>query len=48
MYSNKFDKSTDVKCDQIGKLTGFYTSKDYPEKLRRVKFYDEETKRTFI
>jgi hypothetical protein len=48
MYSNKFDKSTGVKCDQIGKMTGFYTSKDYPEKLRRVKFYDEETKRTFV
>ena len=27
---------------------GFYASKDYPEKLRRVKFYDGETKRTFV
>ena len=48
MYSNKADKSKGVLCDQIGKLTGFYTSKDYPEKLRRVKFYDEETSRTFV
>jgi hypothetical protein len=48
MYSLKIDKSTGVKCDQIGKLTGFYVSKDYPEKLRRVKFYDDETKRTFV
>lgn len=48
IYSNKVDKSTGVLCDQIGKLTGFYVSKDYPEKLRRVKFYDEETKRTFV
>jgi len=48
IYSNKIDKSTGVLCDQIGKLTGFYVSKDYPEKLRRVKFYDEETKRTFV
>ena len=27
---------------------GFYVSKNYPEKLRRVKFYDHETKRTFV
>ncbi len=48
MYSNNCDKSTGVRCDQIGILTGFYTSKDYPTKLRRVKFYDQETNRTFI
>lgn len=48
MYSNKVDKTTGVQCDQIGKLSGFYVSKQYPDKLRRVKFYDEETKRTFI
>jgi hypothetical protein len=48
MYSRKVDKTKGVQCDQIGKLTGFYVSKDYPDKLRRVKFYDEETKRTFV
>ncbi len=48
MYSNKVDERTGVQCDQIGKLTGFYVSKEYPDKIRRVKFYDEETKRTFI
>ena len=48
MLSRKIDKTTGVKYDQIGKLTGFYVSKEYPEKLRRVKFYDDETKRTFV
>jgi hypothetical protein len=48
MYSLKIDKSTGVLCDQIGKLKGFYVSKEYPYKLRRVKFYDKETKRTFV
>jgi len=48
MYSNKADKSTGVKSDQTGKLTGFYTSKDYPEKIRRIRFYDLESKRTFV
>jgi len=48
MYSNKVDKLTGVRCDQIGKISGFYTSKDYPAKLRRVKYYDKESNRTFI
>jgi hypothetical protein len=48
MYSLKIDKSTGVLCDQIGKLKCFYVSKEYPVKLRRVKFYDKETKRTFV
>ena len=48
MYSNKVDKTTGVQCDQVGKLSGFYVSKQYPDKMRRVKFYDEETKRIFV
>ncbi len=47
MYSQKIDKSSGVLCDQIGKLKGFYISKKYPNKLRRVKFHDEQTNRTF-
>ena len=42
------DASTGVMCDQIGFLTGFYVSKQYPEKLRRVFFYDIEMDRTFV
>lgn len=48
MYSRKHDKSTGVKSDQVGKLSGYYVSKQYPAKLRRVKFYDKETERTFV
>ena len=48
MYSGKVDKSTGVLCDQTGKLTGFYVSKQYPEKLRRIKFFDQEHQRTFV
>jgi hypothetical protein len=48
MYSKKTDRTTGVLCDQSGKLTGFYVSKDYPDKLRRVKFHDQETGRTFV
>ncbi len=48
MYSRKYDRSTGVRCDRIGKLSGYYVSKEYPEKLRRIKFYDQETDRTFV
>ena len=46
MYSAKVDKSTGIKCDQTIKLIGFYVSKDYPGKLRRIKFYDKERDKT--
>ncbi len=44
MYSNKVEKKSGVLSDQIGKLEGFYSLKDYPDKLRKIKYYDEETK----
>jgi len=48
IYSNKVDKTSGILSDQIGKLTGFYVSKQYPEKIRRVKYFDKETQRTFV
>ena len=48
IYSNKVNKENNVRVDQIGKLTGFYISKDYLDKIRRIKYYDSESKRTFI
>lgn len=44
VYSTKVDKALGLKCDQVIKLTGTKTSKLYPEKLRRVKYLDEENK----
>ena len=48
MYSAPVNKSAGIKCDQTIKLRGFYVSKDYPIKMRRIKFYDIETDRTLI
>jgi hypothetical protein len=48
IYSHKVDKSTGARCDQTVALTGFYSKKDYPEKLRRVKFFDAEKGRSFV
>ena len=48
IYSHKSDKAAGVKSDQTVALTGFYAKKDYPEKLRRVKYYDENKGRSFV
>lgn len=48
MYSNIVDKTKGIRYDQIGKLTSYYPKKSYPEKLRRIKYYDTNTNRTFI
>ena len=42
------DKATGLICDQSVLLTGFYQSKDYPEKLRRVKYHDAETDKILV
>jgi len=43
LYSHSINKSTGLKCDQKIVLTGINSSKDYPEKLRRIRYYDTET-----
>lgn len=48
IYSKQVDKSTGLICDQSIQLTNYYSSKDYPEKLRRIKFYDYENNRNLI
>jgi hypothetical protein len=48
LYSHQYDKSSGVRCDQTIILSGFYTSKEYPEKLRRIKYHDVETDKTFV
>jgi len=48
LYSQPVDKSTGVRADQIIMVTGFYTLMDYPERLRRIRYYDIETKKRFV
>ena len=47
-YSHPVDKATGLRCDQTITLTGFYTSKHYPDTLRRVKFKDANTGKTLV
>ena len=48
LYSQPVDKSTGVRADQIIMVTGFYTLMDYPDKLRRIRYYDVKTKKRFV
>jgi hypothetical protein len=48
LYSHPIDKSTGLRCDQTVVLTGFYSSKDYPEKLRRIRYVDKETEQDLV
>ena len=47
LYSLPVDKSAGVKCDQLILLAGQDSHKEYPEKLRRVRYVDEETEKLF-
>ena len=48
LYSRPVDKSVGLRCDQTVHLTGFYAARDYPEKLRRIKYHDLKTGKTFV
>ena len=46
--SHPCNKSDGVLCDQSVLLNNYYSAKDYPKKIRRIKFYDSESGKTFI
>jgi len=46
--SRKTNRKKGIICDQLVLLSGFYVSKNYPEKLRRIKYYDAENDITFV
>ena len=48
VYSHQLDRSAGLICDQSVMLTGFYQVKHYPDKLRRVKYYDAKTDKTLV
>ena len=48
LYSHSKDKSNGVLYDQTVMLNNHYASKNYPEKLRRIKFRNEETGKKLI
>jgi len=48
LYSRPVDKNSGVQCDQIIVLTGYHPRRDYPEKLRRIRYLDARTGKRLI
>lgn len=48
IYSHAAKKSVGVRCDQTIRFRNHYAAKDYPEKLRRIKYHDEKTGNTYV
>ena len=42
------DKQAWVRSDQLMKLSGSRSKKDYPDRIRRIRYYDHETKKYFV
>jgi len=48
IYSRPVDKSTGLRCDQTIALSGVHSKDDYPEHLRRIKYFDKENNRYMV
>ena len=48
VYSMPTDRTTGIICDQRIVLDGFYTQREYPAQLRRVRFNDPESGKTLV
>lgn len=48
VYSHPVDKDLGLKCDQTIEFTGHQSAKDYPEKLRRIKYHDAKTGKILV
>lgn len=48
IYSAQVDKQSGIICDQIIKLNIIQSYNEYPDKLRRIKYYDKETEKTLV
>jgi len=48
LYSAPVDKATGVRSDQTIVLTGVSTAEHYPDKLRRIRFFDVENKKNLV
>jgi IS4 transposase len=47
-YSRPVHKTTGLRCDQTIILTGIDTAKDSPQPVRRIRYHDGDTQKTFI
>jgi len=48
LHSQPVDLTSGLRSDQVISLQAFYAAKDYPDKLRRVRFYDAQQQRGLV
>ncbi len=48
LYSHPVNKSTGLQCDQTIVLKGYYAKKEYPDKLRRIRYIDAENNKRLV
>ena len=48
IYSRPVDKSTGLRCDQTVVLNVPLSKEKYPDKIRRIRFFDAETGNTYV
>ena len=48
LHSLPVDCGTGLRSDQIIRLIVYYSQKGYPDRLRRIRFFDAETQRFFV
>jgi IS4 transposase len=48
IYSHPIEKSTGLRSDQTVRLKGYYTHRNYPERLRRISYFDAENSKRFV
>jgi uncharacterized protein DUF4372/DDE family transposase len=48
LHSQPVDPACGLRSDQIISLQAFYAAKEYPDKLRRVRYYDVEHRRGLV
>jgi hypothetical protein len=48
LSSQPADKAKGIQADQIIQLQGFYSHRDYPDRLRRIRYFDAEKQKRLV
>jgi len=48
LFSQPADKAKGIQADQIIQLHGFYSRRDYPDRLRRIRYFDAEKQKRLV
>ena len=48
LFSHPADKAKGIQVDQTIQLHGFYSRRDYPDRLRRIRYFDAEKQKRLV